>query len=90
MKAFDLPSKESVDFDGTRDGIEEDDELEHLAGGLEVENWQTIAENGEDPTNTDDTEGWVDEIPLLTRCRINKRGGAICLSLKGGGWLSWY
>ena len=23
------------------------------------------------------------------RCRINKRGGAICLTLKGGGWLSW-
>ena len=67
VKAFDLPSKESVDFDGTRDSIEEDDELEHLAGGLEVENWQTIAENGEDPTDTDDTEGWVNEIPLLTR-----------------------
>ena len=23
-------------------------------------------------------------------CRINKRGGAICLTLKGEGWLSWY
>ncbi|KIM65712.1 hypothetical protein SCLCIDRAFT_22590 [Scleroderma citrinum Foug A] len=59
VKAFDLPSKESVNFDGTRDGIEEDDELERLAGGLEAENWQTITENGEDPTDTDDTEGWI-------------------------------
>ena len=26
---------------------------------------------------------------LVSHCRINKKGGAICSSLKGGGWLSW-
>ncbi|KIM64703.1 hypothetical protein SCLCIDRAFT_114537 [Scleroderma citrinum Foug A] len=36
------------------------------AQALSTEDWQTIAENSEDPLDNDDVEGWVDEIPLLT------------------------
>ena len=55
VKAFDIP----------KDMVERDDELKTLgAEGLDVEDWQTIAENGEDLL--DDTECWVNEIPLLT------------------------
>lgn len=55
VKAFDVP----------KDMVERDDELKTLgAEGLDVEDWQTIAENGEDLL--DNTECWVDKIPLLT------------------------
>ena len=43
----------------------DDDELQYLSEDLNIENWQTITENDDDPADNDDTEGWIDEIPLL-------------------------
>lgn len=43
----------------------DNDELQYLSEDLNIENWQTITENGDDPTDNDDIEGWIDEIPLL-------------------------
>ena len=60
VKAFDL-SKKSAEGDEL-----EDDELEALTEGLEAENWQMIAENDGDFFDGDDTDGWVNELPLLT------------------------
>ena len=58
VKAFDIP----------RNTIENDNEMQTLdTQALSTEDWQTIAENSEDPLDNDDVEGWVDEIPLLTR-----------------------
>lgn len=59
VKAFDLSKKSA-------EGNElEDDELEALTEGLEAKNWQMIAENDGDFFDGDDTDGWVDELPLL-------------------------
>ena len=64
VRAFDLP-KGSKHQDDDNTGIVDDDELQYLSEDLNIENWQTITENDDDPTDNDDTEGWIDEIPLL-------------------------
>ena len=53
-------------FDVPKDTIERDNDLQNLgAEGLDIEDWQTMAENGDDPIDSD-VDSWVDEIPLLT------------------------
>ena len=56
VKAFDIP-KDAIEMDNDLWGID--------AGGLDAENWQTIAENGSDPLDNNNMDGWVDEITLL-------------------------
>ena len=59
-------------FDILKDTVERDNELQNLgAEGLDLEDWQMIAKNGEELIDSDDMEDWVDEIPLLSQaeCR---------------------
>ena len=56
VKAFDIP-KDAIEMDNDLRGID--------AGGLDAENWQMIAENGSDPLDNDNVDGWVDKITLL-------------------------
>ena len=43
-----------------------DNDLQGIdARGLDAQNWQTITENGSDPLDNDNVDGWVDEITLL-------------------------
>ena len=58
VRAFDIP----------KDTIERDNELQNLgAEGLDLEDWQTIAENGKELIDSDNVEDWVDKIPLLSQ-----------------------
>ena len=59
VRAFDIP----------KDTIERDNELQNLGTEeLDLEDWQMIAENGEEQLiDSDNVEDWVDEIPLLSQ-----------------------
>ena len=49
-----------------KDAIEMDNDLQGIdARGLDAENWQTITENGSDPLDNDNVDGWVDKITPL-------------------------
>ena len=58
-------------FDVSKDSVERDNDLQYLsAEELDMEDWQTMGENGEEPTDGE-VEDWVDEILLLSQveCR---------------------
>ena len=58
-------------FDVPKDSVGRDNDLQYLGvEELDMEDWQMMGEDGEEPTNGE-VEDWVDEIPLLSQveCR---------------------
>ena len=54
-------------FDVPKDSVERDNDLQYLsAEELDMEDWQTKGENGEEPTDGE-VEDWVNEILLLSQ-----------------------
>jgi hypothetical protein len=61
IKQFDVPRSRQ----GEELGQNEKD-LRALADGVDVEDYEMVGTIGKDPEKDDDTDGWVDEITLLS------------------------
>jgi hypothetical protein len=76
LKQFDVPKNEALAFVGTAE-----EELQEITQGLEAEDADTITENGAgdpDADDTDNLDGWVDEVGELSDEESNMLQDDIC------------